>query len=89
MTHVAFSHDRWRSRGLRTTCYFHMMATIRWQPEAEQRLGNVPFFIRPFVRWRAESAAAARGLAEVDCELLDEMKGQEHRGSTRPEGNGE
>ena len=55
------------------------MATIRWHPDAERRLAKVPFFIRPFVRWRAEAAAAERGLAEVDSELLDEIKGREHR----------
>jgi light-independent protochlorophyllide reductase subunit B len=53
---------------------------VRWQPEAEQRLKKVPFFIRPLVRRRAEAAARERGLSEVTSQLLDEIKGREHRG---------
>jgi hypothetical protein len=53
--------------------------TVRWHPDAEKRLSKVPFFIRPFVRRRAESVARERGLAEVTSQLLDEIKGREHR----------
>jgi light-independent protochlorophyllide reductase subunit B len=53
--------------------------TVRWHPDAEQRLSKVPFFIRPFVRRRAESVARERGCAEVTSQLLDEIKGREHR----------
>lgn len=56
------------------------MSTIRWTPEAERRLKKVPFFIRPFVRRRAETAARERGEAEVTSELLDAIKDKEHRG---------
>jgi hypothetical protein len=51
-----------------------------WQPEAEQRLKKVPFFIRPFVKKRAESVARQRGLDRVSAELLDEIKQREHAG---------
>ena len=57
-----------------------MSDPVRWQPEAEQRLKKVPFFIRPLVRRRAEAVARERGLAEVTSQLLDEIKGREHRG---------
>jgi hypothetical protein len=56
------------------------MSDIRWTPEALERLARVPFFVRPFVRRRAESAAAERGLSEVTSQLLDEIKSKEHRG---------
>jgi hypothetical protein len=55
--------------------------SIPWHPDAEKRLSKVPFFIRPFVRRRAESVARERGLAEVTSQLLDEIKGREHQGS--------
>lgn len=55
-----------------------MATTVRWAPDAEQRLSKVPFFIRPFVRRRAEAEARDRGLAEVTSRLLDEIKGREH-----------
>lgn len=56
-------------------------SSVRWHPDAEQRLGKVPFFIRPWVRRRAESVARDRGLSEVTSQLLDEIKGREHRPS--------
>ena len=54
-------------------------SSVRWHPDAEQRLGKVPFFIRPWVRRRAESVARERGLAQVNSQLLDEIKGREHQ----------
>jgi len=56
------------------------VSKIKWQPEAEARLRKVPFFIRPLVKKRAEAAAAERGLREITSQLLDEIKGREHRG---------
>jgi len=53
---------------------------VRWHPEAEARLRKVPFFIRPFVRRRAESVAKERGLEEVTSQLLDDIKSREHQG---------
>lgn len=53
---------------------------MRWRPDAEQRLKKVPFFIRPFVKRRAEGVARDRGLTEVTSELLDEIKEREHQG---------
>ena len=53
---------------------------MRWNDEAKRRLKKVPFFIRPFVRKRAETAAKERGIDEVTSELLDEIKSKEHQG---------
>jgi hypothetical protein len=59
-----------------------MTTKLDWDPDAKARLANVPFFIRPFVRWRAEKAASERGLTRVTGALLDELKRDEHRGDT-------
>jgi hypothetical protein len=56
---------------------------LRWEPAAKERLSKVPFFIRPFVRSRAEREAKARGLAAVTPELLRELKDAEHTGPHR------
>ncbi|MBX7193157.1 MAG: PCP reductase family protein [Sandaracinaceae bacterium] len=56
------------------------MSELRWSPEAEARLAKVPFFVRFFVKRRAEAAAKERGLTEVTSALLDEIKSSEHRG---------
>ncbi|HJL16691.1 MAG TPA: hypothetical protein RMH99_13595 [Sandaracinaceae bacterium LLY-WYZ-13_1] len=56
------------------------MSEIRWTAEAKARLKRVPFFVRPFVKRRAQSVAKERGLDEVTSELLDQIKAKEHRG---------
>ena len=49
--------------------------------EAEARIKKAPFFIRHFIKSRAEREAKARGLNKVTCALLDELKSREHKGS--------
>lgn len=68
--------DRWRD--LELARILEAMADIRWTDEARARLSRVPFFIRPFVRRRAEAVARERGLTEVTSQLLDEIKSKEH-----------
>jgi len=51
-----------------------------WEVEAEARIKKAPFFIRPFIKARAEKEAKARGLSRVTTALLDELKSREHRG---------
>ena len=53
---------------------------MKWEPEAEARVKKAPFFIRPFIKSRAEREAKARGLDRVTTALLDELKANEHRG---------
>ena len=53
---------------------------MRWDPEAETRLKKAPFFIRPFIKSRAEKVAKERNLDTVTPALLDELKSKEHRG---------
>jgi hypothetical protein len=51
-----------------------------WQPEALERLQRAPFFVRPFIKMRAETEAKKRGYSQVTTQLLDELKASEHRG---------
>jgi len=52
-----------------------------WEPDAAARLKKAPFFVRPFIRARAEREATARGHSKVTGALLDELKAGEHEGS--------
>ena len=47
---------------------------MQWTSDAEQRLKEVPFFVRPVVRRRIESLAAEAGLAEVDRTFYEAAK---------------
>jgi len=47
---------------------------MQWSSDAEQRLKEVPFFVRPVVRRRIESLAAEAGLAEVDRTFYEQAK---------------
>ena len=48
--------------------------SMQWSSDAEQRLKEVPFFVRPVVRRRIESLAAEAGLAEVDRSFYEQAK---------------
>jgi hypothetical protein len=47
---------------------------ISWEKDAEDRLKNVPMFVRPMVRKRIEQMAADRGLSSITAALMDEAK---------------
>ncbi len=47
---------------------------IAWTPEAEQRLENIPDFIRPMARREVERIAKERGAASVTAHIMDEAK---------------
>ncbi len=44
---------------------------IRWTPDAEARLANIPEFVRPMARTGIERFARERGSLEVDEKILD------------------
>jgi len=52
---------------------------MEWEPEAQARVKKAPFFIRPFIRSRAERVAKERGHDKVTVSLLDELKSREHK----------
>jgi hypothetical protein len=49
---------------------------MQWQPEAEAKLKEVPFFVRPAVRRRIESMAQEAGRSEIDAPFYEQAKAQ-------------
>ena len=47
---------------------------IQWTPEAQQRLDNIPDFIRPMARREIERLVKERGQSEITAEIMDEAK---------------
>ena len=47
---------------------------IAWSPEAEQRLENIPDFIKPMARREIERLARERGANTVTAQVMDEAK---------------
>jgi hypothetical protein len=47
---------------------------IRWTPEAQQRLDNIPDFIRPMARREIERLVKERGGSEITAEIMEEAK---------------
>lgn len=47
---------------------------IQWTPEAEQRLENIPDFIRPMARREIERLARERGETTVTAQVMDDAK---------------
>ena len=47
---------------------------MTWTREAEQRLKEIPFFVRPAVRRRIETLATEAGLATIDEAFYEQAK---------------
>lgn len=47
---------------------------MTWSREAEQRLENIPDFIRPMARKEIERLAKERGVSSITAEVMDEAK---------------
>lgn len=47
---------------------------VTWTREAEQRLENIPDFIRPMARREIERVAKERGMATITAQVMDEAK---------------
>ncbi|MGQ0809660.1 MAG: PCP reductase family protein [Nitrospiraceae bacterium] len=47
---------------------------VAWTPEAEQRLENIPDFIRPMARREIERVAKERGNATITAQVMDDAK---------------
>ena len=83
---VARSEDRtWREWGDLSKCPFSEMVQemsapgagddgIPWTPEAVERLGNIPEFVRPMARTGIEKFARDEGADRVDEQMLDRAK---------------
>lgn len=53
-----------------------MTTSSQWTTEAESRLKEVPFFVRPAVRRRIESLAQEAGLSTIDLPFYEQAKAQ-------------
>ena len=49
---------------------------MNWTPEAEARLKEIPFFVRPAVRRRIESMAKEAGREQIDESFYESAKSQ-------------
>jgi hypothetical protein len=47
---------------------------MEWSAEAESKLKDVPFFVRPAVRKRIEKLASESGRSAIDLAFFDEAK---------------
>ena len=47
---------------------------MAWTPEAQQRLDNIPDFIRPMARKEIERLAKERGVATITAQVMDDAK---------------
>jgi hypothetical protein len=47
---------------------------MSWTPEAQQRLDNIPDFIRPMARKEIERLAKERGAATITAQVMDDAK---------------
>jgi hypothetical protein len=47
---------------------------MQWTAEAEAKLKEIPFFVRPAARKKIEKLAQEMGVAEITGEIYDEAK---------------
>ena len=53
-----------------------MSNNISWTAEAEAKLKEIPFFVRPAARKKIEKFAQAEGTVEITLEVYDRAKQQ-------------
>ncbi|MBD1851935.1 PCP reductase family protein [Leptolyngbya sp. FACHB-711] len=51
-----------------------MSSAIEWTTEAEARLKEVPFFVRPAARKKIEKFAQDAGLTQITVEVYEQAK---------------
>jgi Proto-chlorophyllide reductase 57 kD subunit len=51
-----------------------MSEAISWTVEAEARLKEIPFFVRPAARKKIEKFAQAAGMTEITVEIYEQAK---------------
>ncbi|MBD2041510.1 PCP reductase family protein [Microcoleus sp. FACHB-672] len=50
------------------------MTTPEWTPEAESRLKEIPFFVRPAARKKIEKFAQDAGIGQISVEVYEQAK---------------
>lgn len=53
-----------------------MSNNISWTAEAEAKLKEIPFFVRPAARKKIEKFAQEQGITEISVEVYDRAKQQ-------------
>lgn len=53
---------------------FHLTDELRWTPEAEAKLKNIPFFARTQARQRIEEMARASNIEVITNELVEKAR---------------
>ncbi len=53
-----------------------MSEKIQWTPEAEAKLKDIPFFVRPFARKKIETYAQDNSLSPITIDIYEEAKKQ-------------
>jgi Proto-chlorophyllide reductase 57 kD subunit len=53
-----------------------MSSAIEWTPEAEVRLKEIPFFVRPAARKKIEKFAQEAGTTRITIEVYEQAKQQ-------------
>jgi hypothetical protein len=48
--------------------------SMQWTPEAEAKLKEIPFFVRPAARKKIEKLAVEMGATEITATIYDEAK---------------
>ena len=51
-----------------------MSIPLEWTPEAETRLKEIPFFVRPAARKKIENFAKSLGITQISVEVYEEAK---------------
>lgn len=51
-----------------------MSESIAWTAEAEARLKEIPFFVRPAARKKIEKFAQDAGISQITVEVYEEAK---------------
>ncbi|WP_413175150.1 PCP reductase family protein [Anabaena azotica] len=53
-----------------------MSEKIQWTAEAEAKLKDIPFFVRPFARKKIETYAQDHNLSLITIEIYEQVKQQ-------------
>ena len=53
-----------------------MSEKIAWTAEAEAKLKDIPFFVRPFARKKIETYAQEQSISTITLEIYEQVKKQ-------------
>ncbi|WP_414548587.1 PCP reductase family protein [Anabaena sp. CCY 0017] len=53
-----------------------MSESIKWTADAEAKLKEIPFFVRPFARKKIETYAQENSISLITLEIYEQLKQQ-------------